>query len=400
MKKAILISTVVLSFAVYSFAQTAETEMGIKFNHSSWSEIVAEAKKEHKIIFLDAYASWCGPCKWMAKNVFTNEEAAAYYNQTFVCAKIDMEKGEGIELAKKYNVKSYPTLLYIDENETMVHRTCGVEYTTEFASVFIQDGKNAASPEKRFATLRKSFESNSNFTNTLAYVSALERGCLPYDTELKRYFETQKESSLASSENWGMISKFVNDPSSREFNFLLANKEAFAKQHTQDSVNEKILSVYDEGLYKAIKSKNDQDYLALKKKIESAGIKSGEEILLKNDMDYYQNKKDWNNYALSAVAYLDKYGKNNAQELNSAAWTFYEQVTDRTMLQHAESWVQQAVQIKNIYAFNDTYAAVLYKLGKKQQAQDAAEKAIEIAKQEKSDYQSTSELLEKIKSMK
>ena len=86
---------------------------GMQFETGSFEEIKAKAKKENKLIFLDAYTTWCGPCKWMAKTVFTNDTVAQYYNANFINAKIDMEKGEGIELAKKYAVRCYPNLLMV-----------------------------------------------------------------------------------------------------------------------------------------------------------------------------------------------------------------------------------------------------------------------------------------------
>ena len=384
----------------HSFAQS-ETEKGIEFNHNSWSDIVAQAKKENKLIFLDAYASWCGPCKWMSKNVFTNDAVAAYYNQTFVCAKIDMEKGEGVALAKKFNVKNYPTLLYIDANETLVHRTCGVEYTPEFSATFIQNGKDALIPEKRIGGLHKAFENNyANSENAFAYINALDKACSSYSTELKQYFDTQKESDLASATNWMMVSNFVNDPNSREFNYLFTNRDAFAKQHTKDSVDEKIANVFENGLHTAIQNKNDQDYLFIKKKVQMSGIKNSEALMMKSDLDFYKSKKDWSNYSVTASKYIDKYEIKNPQMLNSVAWTFYENVTEKRMLELAESWIKRAVELQNNYAYNDTYSAVLYKLGKKSEAEAAAEKAIELAKQENSDYKETSELLVKIKAMK
>lgn len=94
----------------------------IKFEHGTWAEIKAKAKAENKIIFMDAFTTWCGPCKWMVKNVFTNDTVANYYNSTFVNAKIDMEAGEGKELAIQYSIQSYPSLLYIDSNGEIVHR--------------------------------------------------------------------------------------------------------------------------------------------------------------------------------------------------------------------------------------------------------------------------------------
>lgn len=83
--------------------------VGIEFNHGSWAEIVSKAKAENKLIFIDFYTQWCGPCLNMAQNVFTQPEVGEFYNQNFVNAKIDAEHGEGRDLAKKYKIRFYPS---------------------------------------------------------------------------------------------------------------------------------------------------------------------------------------------------------------------------------------------------------------------------------------------------
>lgn len=107
MKKHIL-SFLLLITAMGVWAQ------GIEFEHSSWKEIVQKAKEQNKPIFVDVYTSWCGPCKAMASTVFTKPEIGEKYNKGFVNVKIDAEKGEGIDIAKKYKVSSYPTYLFIN----------------------------------------------------------------------------------------------------------------------------------------------------------------------------------------------------------------------------------------------------------------------------------------------
>ena len=58
-----------------------------------WKKVIKKAKKEKKLIFVDCYTSWCGPCKMLAKDVFTRDEVADYFNANFVCAKV--RYGEG-----------------------------------------------------------------------------------------------------------------------------------------------------------------------------------------------------------------------------------------------------------------------------------------------------------------
>ena len=69
-------------------------------------------KQRIKLVFMDAYATWCGPCKWMSANVFTDPKVADYFNANFVNIKMDMEKGEGPELARQFNLRAYPTLVF------------------------------------------------------------------------------------------------------------------------------------------------------------------------------------------------------------------------------------------------------------------------------------------------
>ena len=84
-------------------AAQSETHPGISFFNGTLKEAIAKAKAENKFVFFDAYASWCGPCKAMDKEVFTDKTVADYLNAKFVSIRIDMEKGEGPVLAKNYD---------------------------------------------------------------------------------------------------------------------------------------------------------------------------------------------------------------------------------------------------------------------------------------------------------
>jgi len=80
------------------------------------------AEKEDKLIFVDFYTDWCGPCKALEKFIFNNPKVSNYYNTVFVNIKINAEKGKGIELAKKYDVDGYPTLIFLDSKGRVKYR--------------------------------------------------------------------------------------------------------------------------------------------------------------------------------------------------------------------------------------------------------------------------------------
>jgi len=350
----------------------------IKFEQGNWSEIKAKAKKENKLIFVDAYTSWCGPCKWLAKNVFTNDTVAQYYNATFINASLDMEKGEGIDIAKQYNIRAYPSLLFIDANGEIVHRAIGSKKSSEF----IQLGKNALIPEKQFATLEKKYKNGQHDAAfMLNYVGAL--GDLYLDTKepLEIYFATQQETDLTNRQNWNIIYNYLNDCHSKTFDYFLKNSDVFAKKYTLDSVNKKIFNVYSSNCRKLSRSKDSAGYYQLKNEIQKANFSWAEELLLTTDLNYYLNKEDFDNYAQTAILFVNKYGKKDMNQVNSIAYEFYEKIKDKAMLAKAEQWAKEGYEImpKNPPII-DTYACLLYVNGKKKEAIKLETEAIEITK--------------------
>lgn len=100
-------------------------ESGIIFEHTAFRDVLQKAQMQGKFVFVDCYTSWCGPCRSMANNVFTRTDVGSYFNAHFINVKVDMEKGEGIELAKKYQVKAFPTLLFLNADGQVLQQAVG-----------------------------------------------------------------------------------------------------------------------------------------------------------------------------------------------------------------------------------------------------------------------------------
>lgn len=397
MSKTILI-IIGLSASVFLGAQNRS----IKFEHSAWKDIKAKAKKENKLIFVDAFTTWCGPCKQMAKTVFTNDTAADYYNAHFVNAKIDMEKGEGPEIAKQYNVACYPNLLFIDGDGNLVHRTAG----SMSVPMFVGLGKTAQDNDSNFSWYVRNYEAKKTDARFVAaYIGALSGTCLEPDKELAQYFSLQSENDLWSDANWEMINNYTSDLNSREFKFLVDNKARLSATRTEAAVNEKINHVAKSSLRTMVRAKpfDQAKYEHTKQQIAQLNIPKGRQILFESDLDLAKRNRNWKGYAELAVAHVDTYYSSNGDELNSIAWDFYENVDDKAALLKAEAWARQSVALEAAYPNLDTYASLLYKNGKKEEALATANKAIEYAKNENysaDEYKATSDLIAKIKAMK
>lgn len=131
-KQALFSLILLLSVSVAYAADGGKKEVkvadkGIVFTKGTWAEILKKAKAEKKVIFFDAYTTWCGPCKLLQKNVFTRADVAEVFNKNFINVKFDMESGEGPMLAEKYPLQGYPTLFFIDPDGNVVKEVIGYQ---------------------------------------------------------------------------------------------------------------------------------------------------------------------------------------------------------------------------------------------------------------------------------
>ncbi len=120
-----------LIFALMSWVNpsgnTFDTEAatGISFHQGTWDEALQMASEEGKPIFLDISASWCGPCKRLKAITFTDPEVGKLFNAGFINMVVDGEKGEGIHLARKFKIRGYPSLIFIDSDGQLIAQATG-----------------------------------------------------------------------------------------------------------------------------------------------------------------------------------------------------------------------------------------------------------------------------------
>ncbi|MBP3826825.1 MAG: thioredoxin family protein [Prevotella sp.] len=149
MKKTFRILCMVLMMAMMS-SSTLHAQ-GIHFTEGKWNSILSQAKQQDKLIFIDVYTSWCGPCKKMAREAFPDKEVGDFFNSHFINYSIDAEKGEGIDIAKKYDVTAFPTCMFINGNGEAVYRFMGAKS----AKQLLKEGQKAEEVKPLFPQLKK-----------------------------------------------------------------------------------------------------------------------------------------------------------------------------------------------------------------------------------------------------
>lgn len=361
---------------------------GINFEHGTWQETLDKARAEGKLVFLDAYTSWCGPCKLLSRNTFPDSAVGVFFNQHFVCAKIDMEKGEGPKLAENFSVNVYPTLIFADASGNLVHRAVGYHLPEQL----IELGKKAIDPSTQIGGLQKRYmggDRNPDFL--LLYLEALSTAYDPQAGPVaNQYLATQTDYSVPS--NMEMIARYSDDPKSAAFQYLVKNKTAFEKKYGIEFVATRIQSVFDQ--YLLLNPKMDwaqTETLVRSTFPEDADMKAS---LFK--MSWYRNREDVPGFLSAASEHYEKYNCENADELNEIAWVFYKNTEDKTYLKKALKWAEKSVKIYESFYNLDTVASLQAKLGQKKSAIKSAQRAIELAKQAGEDYSQTQLLLDQL----
>jgi thiol-disulfide isomerase/thioredoxin len=382
MKKVTIAKTLTYTLLVTLLTIYSSTGFGqnrsIEFETFSWKEVIEKAQKENKPIFVDAYATWCGPCKWMSKNVFTNDTVADFYNKNFINVKMDMEKGEAINLAREWKIQAYPTLIYFNSNGELIHQKCGALETGEF----IETGENALNPEKQLANFMRQYKNGNREPEFMSnYITQRAQACMESQSELAAYFETQKEEDLSNETNWNLIQMLVKDMDSKAFKYLESNPETFAKRYSKEAVDEKLEQVYSNYLMAPLYQNDKTTYENRKKEVTTKKTAAAKRAAMGVDMRIFKKEKDWTNYIKTADSYIKAYVSNDFQALNEMAWTVFANVKDKKLLTKAMNWAKKSVNLNpNVYNL-DTYAHLLHAIDKKEEAISQQKRAIQIAKE-------------------
>ena len=211
-----------ISFFFLIFAiQLGFSQQNIKFEDSDFATLLAKAKTEKKLIFLDAYAAWCGPCKLMERNVFTDANVADYYNKNFINAHFDMEKGEGVALAAKYGIRSYPTLLFLNGEGEIVGKELGYLKTEEFLAL----GKKNNKPELVNTNLKDEFLKGKLDQPALLNFISLYAGKDPILAKQasEKYFANKKDKTFTGEEINALLN-FTQSVDVANYKVFTANK--------------------------------------------------------------------------------------------------------------------------------------------------------------------------------
>lgn len=350
---------------------------GIQFFHGSWDEALEKAKAEQKPIFVDAYASWCGPCKRMAAQVFPQKEVGELFNAKFINVKMDMEKGEGPAFAKKFPVRAYPTLLFITPQEEKFHEHVGgldAEGLLKTGDLAVRKfGGNS-----EYAAMYK--EGNREFEVVQGYLTGLANSGQSAVGPANEYLRGEG-ADLSDEERAEIAFAAATEADSRLFEMIVEDRDYLFANYPEEEILEKVQSACVATVDKAIAYKAlflieeavDKWYLFENDRTKRTAFEAG------SYLRFHAAHDEWNAYENHLKPYLKTLPKGEVTERKRLAFEMVEAFGEPAYDSAKDLW-QGVCDLEPDVADNHYRLARLYAvLGKGSKAQTAIEKAIELA---------------------
>ncbi|WP_299175957.1 thioredoxin fold domain-containing protein [uncultured Chryseobacterium sp.] len=383
-------------FIFFSTIILAQDE--IHFQDLPFKDLIAKAKKENKIVFIDAYAAWCGPCKMMERNIFTKKSVSDYYNANFVNARFDMEKGEGRDIAAKYGVRSYPTYLFLNGDGELISQNMG--YMEE--SPFLAMAKEVNSPNNKKGSLKDRFAKGEKDPEFLINIIKLNSST---DFEFakkasERYFENKKKTEELSKDDVSYLLFFLKSVEDPNYKVFIDRKSEIIKFLPENTYTEfgnqlKLSKIAEESLDLQNKRINDEYFL--KNAEPLVGKDEARRRLNQIKLGYYEQNGNFAEYEKTALEYYKNSDSFDTNELLKTAWVFSDNVKTQASLKKAVEWAEKSV-MRGETSENTYILAKLYFLtGNKEMAKTFAEMSKNIAVQANKDSALAEELLLQIK---
>ncbi|TCZ69072.1 DUF255 domain-containing protein [Flaviaesturariibacter aridisoli] len=369
-------------------------QKGIQFIHAAnWQAVLRQAKAENKLIFVDAYTTWCGPCRYLSSEIFPKEEVGALYNQRFISVKMQLDTTaqdneyvrqwypDAGRMMRDMNINVFPTLLFFDADGKPIHRVAGAGD----AERVLGYARTALDTSKRYYGLKARYESGHHDEQTLR--DFLRSAVMAYDypagskalQDLLRVpnFRLEKETAelvevLTRSTNDEAFRIVEADPA--RFDSLVGRKGA-AQQFVRDVITYEMMDA-------SVRTRMGPEFAQETARLRTRFGAVADELAARAAMLYYRSAADWDRFATAAIAYFKLAGNNvSAGMQNEIAWSFFEHITDKAMLNEALAISKASLSV-NEPNYIDTYANLLHKLGRTQEAIEWETKAMAMVSED------------------
>jgi len=287
-------------FVLFVFILTTNGQ-GIDFFHGTWDKTIETAKKENKIIFVDAYTTWCGPCRRMQKNVFPQKQAGDFYNKNFINVKMNMETQEGMKFGLTYPVGAYPTLMFISPEGKIVFKKVGGQRLEGFLEL----GKKALKSYDKSPDLKKEWEKgNRDYDFVLKYLKALNAADKSTNKVALDYLRSNPD--ISKDNKAVLLFEATSECDSKLFELMTEKKymKVIKDIYSKNEISNKIYKACWKTFEKSLEFEVEDIQKEAVKKMKKYNKKRYKEFVKKIDLVIAENNNDINGYIKAAKKYF------------------------------------------------------------------------------------------------
>jgi thioredoxin-related protein len=363
-------------FFIFCLHNAVAQNKGLQFQELSYEQALQKSAAEKKPVFLFGYATWCHFCEYMKDSVLITEAVGNFYNQNFICIKIDLEK-EGKSLNQKtIRAKSFPVLLFMNAQGEMLHRVTG----KKDAQDFLQIGNDAIDSTKQLRTfIYKYRDGKLSPQQTYEYFKMIDRAGMDNQPLINNYLTLIPEEKLTATYSWKIMYELFRDIEQPCMKVVLDHRADYTAKYTADSIDNKIMGLYINALMNKVQMLDSNGYTSIQEKLRASKIDLAEKIIAFADLNKMKMKGEWEAYFRNAVLFVDQYAKNDYRRLNDIAYNVFEKAYDKDLLRKAEGWSKTAVTLMDTYKNNYTLACLYYRNEKYNEARTVLYHAIDLA---------------------
>lgn len=420
MKRTLL---VVLLYCLYfpGYTQIVKEQKGIQFEQGlSWIQILKKARKEHKYIFVDCFATWCGPCKSMDANVYPLDSVGILTNKNFISVKVqcDVTHGDNAtvrswykdaqNLMNQYKITAFPSFLFFSPNGKLVDIATGYHNAEDFLMLTRQ----ALDPSQQYYTLLENYKHGSLAYKEFPTLAAKARNfndkivlSKVANTYVHDYLGKLNDSAFCTKNNFDFILTYDRDIISskdRAFDWYynhpkvvdsIMKNEGYAKSIADFIISREEITPYID--VAKVNNSISPDWQKIEATIkEKFGADYAIRNIIAGKIKWASYKNDWEGWGRNWIKMIEQSGylnniEKNQTLLNNLAYQIFQKCNDKENLKNALKLVEKILGISKDWDNHklgtviDTQANLLYKLGQKDEALMLERKALLLSPQDK-----------------
>lgn len=353
------------------------------------------AQKENKLLFIDFYTTWCGPCKVLDKTIFRNDSLGEILGKNVVLLQYDAEKDTVFHLTKKYHIFIYPSAVILNKDGYVVDRNYGFpgnDFSTLCKSVL--DFTNKSVERNNQNIIIKGY---SNKIDLSAYPKFYvdyvgnAKARKPSREIIKSYFSENHD--IFSEEYFSTLIYFsVSDKA----DIIVKNKKKYIDLYGELETTALLFMIARDKFDNAISENSQQKFdEAVSFYIESVDDKESETTLQNFKIEFLKSQNKWTE-VLTILEDRKSKGELSDEAINNYSWEAYKKCDDQQVIGRYIQWMKELTNRKPQYTYLDTYAFLTYKSGNKALTKEIVNLAIEAAKKEKKSVKDLEELLKRV----